>query len=362
MYEEQRTKESYIVVNNNGLEFCAYSVSSMRWFNMNIPCDSWNHKSVRTLGVKAACSGLFLVAASDLALYVVNPLTKRCRRLPSINSSSTLTRRMKQSTMRLFVDGVMTLMSDATSGEFAVYIISEDADNGGNDTLEIIAYKSPADSWTTTRLFRNRLAVNLFPPWSRFYNVRCTACVKVSVTPQDVLLRFLCCRGADMVLVNISVPLPLNMKNEKKEPGAGLPTTVKCDSGIIMVGRIEQQTDQQEELYGRLPIICHGVLGLWQMVIQYRRPTRWKFLSASPYSQMEEFVKTSQGTDVLVTGDGHHMIWFILRGSTKTLQYDISDNQWNLLPGGCPGSSYFDANMAWKAVYGPMTFHDMILI
>jgi len=39
---------------------------------------------MKTLGLKAACDGLFLVAQSDFTLFVVNPLTAKFKRLPRI--------------------------------------------------------------------------------------------------------------------------------------------------------------------------------------------------------------------------------------------------------------------------------------
>ena len=72
-----------IVVKNYNLDIWDFSVISKCWFLMKVPCD-WDTLGMKTLGVKAGCSGLFLVARSDLTLFVVNPLTGRYKSLPRI--------------------------------------------------------------------------------------------------------------------------------------------------------------------------------------------------------------------------------------------------------------------------------------
>lgn len=83
--------EQCIVVNNHNLDIWGFSVISRRWFLMKIRCD-WDTFGMRTLGVKASCSGLFLVARSDLTLFVVNPLTSECKSLqkdfPTLHSQT----------------------------------------------------------------------------------------------------------------------------------------------------------------------------------------------------------------------------------------------------------------------------------
>jgi hypothetical protein len=74
--------EACIVINNHNLDMWGFGVISKSWFLMKVPCD-WESLGMKTLGIKASCDGLFLVARSDLTLYVVNPLTAQCKRFPS---------------------------------------------------------------------------------------------------------------------------------------------------------------------------------------------------------------------------------------------------------------------------------------
>ena len=69
------------MINNYNLNFWVFSKT---WFLLKVPCDRDN-LGMRNLGIKASCDGLFLVARSDLTLYVVNPLTAQFKTLPDIS-------------------------------------------------------------------------------------------------------------------------------------------------------------------------------------------------------------------------------------------------------------------------------------
>ena len=70
---------------------------------------------------------------------------------------------------------------------------------------------------------------------------------------------------------------------------------------------------------------------------------------------IEDMIKSSEGTYFLLVGDGHHTIWFMLRGSDSMVEYNTITKELLMLPG-CPGGEYMDTNFHWKAVLAKFLF------
>ena len=136
-----------------------------------------------------------------------------------------------------------------------------------------------------------------------------------------------------------------------------LPTVIphisgKIHLGMIFVGRIKQN-DGGKQVYGRLPIVCHADIGLWEY-----NPTNTTLCMIDTISiaSIESMIKSSEGTYFIVVGDGHEDIWLMLRGGETMLHYKLGTKQWLLEPG-CPRGGYMDANIKWKATFENLRFN-----
>lgn len=74
---------------------------------------------MKTLGLKAACDGLFLVARSDFTLFVANPLTAKFKCLPRICPHATGCDKFVKC---LIVHGTVELQVNRDSGDYTVYL------------------------------------------------------------------------------------------------------------------------------------------------------------------------------------------------------------------------------------------------
>ena len=74
---------------------------------------------MKTLGLKAACDGLFLVARSDFTLFVVNPLIAKFKRLPRTHPH---TRGCDKFVKCLIVHGTTELQVNRDSRDYTFYL------------------------------------------------------------------------------------------------------------------------------------------------------------------------------------------------------------------------------------------------
>ena len=74
---------------------------------------------MKTLGLKAACDGLLLVAWSEFTLFFVNPLTAKFKHFPRIRPH---TRGCDKFVKCLIVHGITELQVNRDSGDYTFYL------------------------------------------------------------------------------------------------------------------------------------------------------------------------------------------------------------------------------------------------
>lgn len=105
-----------ILINNSNLDIWVFNIVSTRWFELKVPCN-WDRWRMKTLGLKATCDGLFLVARFDFTLFVVNPLTAKFKCFPRIHPH---TRGCDKFVKCLIVHGIVELQVNRDSGDYRV--------------------------------------------------------------------------------------------------------------------------------------------------------------------------------------------------------------------------------------------------
>ena len=145
-----------IAVNNNNLDIWAFSITLKRWYEMKVPCD-WDNLGMKTLGLRASCNGLFLVARSDYTLFVVNPLTAQFKSMPRIypNGSG-----HDKSIRSLIVDG--TAEMQVSRDNYSVFLFGN-FDDQGTSYLHVARYTSATQQfsslqWRSYNLFQRQMS------------------------------------------------------------------------------------------------------------------------------------------------------------------------------------------------------------
>lgn len=126
-----------------------------------------------------------------------------------------------------------------------------------------------------------------------------------------------------------------------------------CNAGQrVLIGRLKRK-NSVGGVYGRLPIVPHSDLGIWNFD---GLAGQWNLVKVITVEFMQTMIESSEGTDFLAVGDGFDHIWLMLKGSKYMLQYTISTGILQLQPG-CPGGGYMDANISWRAVFENLRFN-----
>lgn len=339
--------EKFIVINNSNLDIWAFSLVSKRWLLLNLPCD-WEELGMKTLGVKATFDGLFLVARSDFNLFVVNPLKSQLISLPTI-----ILPHNSEDLYSLVVDGTAEMLLDWVTGVFQVYLFGNcEAAGGQSCSVHLAQYSSATNLWTLEQILLHGvpLSSTCFPsPLSSFRRGHTLTCISSNFQS----FRYECGRYAT-VAANLFLNIPRATIDFKNHQGS-LPIMLPCrvrngDSGLILVGRLNEN-ESGKGMFGKLPIVPHSSLGIWKIFGR----GQWEMIDTIKAEVIEDMIKSSEGTDFLLVGDGHHTIWFMLRGSDSMVEYNTITKELLMLPG-CPGGGYMDTNFHWKAVLAKFLF------
>ena len=314
---------------------------------------------MRTLGIKASADGLFLVARSDLTLYVVNPLTGQFKSLPQIYPH---TRGHIKFLNTLIVHGTAEMQAQSNTGHYAIYLF-------GNcpGYIQIAQYRSFTGLWTVKviylfSIFRHvdplhfRSSPSLLWSYSNSDGITCFSATceyfhYFKINPENIFSYFILPRVA-----NIDIPNTIELEycyGETCYNHSALPILLPHNSEVILVGRVKRNDNDQSQRYGRLPIVRHGDMCLWEFNEGRRQ---WSIIDIITTESLENMIKSSEGTDFLAVGDNVDNIWLMLRGSESMVHYKLGTREWRLETG-CPGGGYVDANFHWKATFNVLKFN-----
>lgn len=316
-----------------------FSPTLNQWFRIPLPLPWKNRNShfspPSIIQLCAVGGGLFLFVDSDSRqIYnpvVLNPLTKEYMVLPDFPSRQ-----------EWHGELAVELIADISANNFNIIVMS--SNHAEPSKVCPLVYNSSLNMWTTGNATEAKPWRSTEHPWwrttahpwrSTVYKgmVYCTSTYGVHVGCYNV-------QSTEFKYLEIEEGLPhmIDYLDSDENPHATLPSLLVCGERMILVGRLRNSNP----ILGRLPVIKHGLVGLWELDLRSNYKS-WSLISKSPLDLLEAAVKSSDGTDFLVASDGRDGIWFMLRGSTNLLRFNLSSMEWSSLPG-CPGEDIMDTS------------------
>ncbi|GLJ51728.1 hypothetical protein SUGI_1099350 [Cryptomeria japonica] len=317
-----------------------FSPSLNHWFRIPLPLPwrkrNFSHFSPPSIVQLCAVGGglFFFVDSDSREIYnpvVLNPLTKQYRVLPDFPSRQDW-----------HGESAVELIADLSSNHFNIVVMS--SNHAEPSKICPLIYNSSLNMWTTGNATEARPWRSTEHPWWRTTAhpwrstvhegmVYCTSTYGVHVGCYNI-------QSTEFKYLEIKEGLPqmIDYLDSDENPHATLPSLVVCSEKMILVGRLQSP----KSILGRLPVIKHSLVGLWELDLRSNSKS-WSLISESPLDLLETAVKSSDGTDFLVASDGRDRIWFMLRGSTNLLRFNLRSMEWSLLPG-CPGEDIMDTS------------------
>ncbi|KAH9299959.1 hypothetical protein KI387_011542 [Taxus chinensis] len=320
----------------HGIAF--FSSPLNRWFRIPLQWtrrwtwDCYEPSSSPDIVLCAAAGGLYLFVDwySGLDIPVVfNPLTKKHRVLPDFP--------LKHG----WRPGVAVELIVETDHFKVITIPVHETVNWDVDPL---LYNSSTDKWTSIPVTGNNPSTGIYwsdsHPWSSTLHngkVYCTNSFGQHLGCYDIA-------SGEFKFVEIEggSPPQVDCHDNDKNRHASLPSLVVCSGKLILVGRLQRRSGEGS-LLGRLPLIKHTLVGLWELDISAENK-RWSLISLTPRDLLEGTVKSSDGMDFQVeASEQADLIWLMLRGSTTMLSFNANSEEWSVLPG-CPPEDMIDTN------------------
>ncbi|KAH9298973.1 hypothetical protein KI387_030655, partial [Taxus chinensis] len=280
--ERHHLTAHHIAQGFHGIVF--FSSPLNRWFRIPLPWKRWKWRlnysrdqCTPGLGLSAAGGGLFLFvdwsSGRHYTPVVFNPLIKQHRVLPDFP----------------LCPG-MAIELIAESDHFKVITIaSKDTELS---KVTPLVYNSSTNNWTigvpvaTTCISHSH-------PWTSTVRdgvVYCTSSYGLHLGCYDIArdeFKFMEIEGG--------LPPLVDCLDYDKNFHAALPALVACNGKLILVARLQRWAGQQSIL-GRLPLIKHTLVGLWELDLSAKNKS-WSLVSVTPQGLLEDTVKSSDGAD-----------------------------------------------------------------
>ncbi|KAI5077031.1 hypothetical protein GOP47_0009096 [Adiantum capillus-veneris] len=105
---------------------------------------------------------------------------------------------------------------------------------------------------------------------------------------------------------------------------------IRCAERTFCVYK-KRRGEFEQAFVGLIPCVLHK----WPVgVFRLEDNATWELVSEMPTNLLKEAVEEgSDGTDFVIGSDQMHCIFFILKGSSKMLVFDVLSSKWDTLPG-----------------------------